>query len=981
MVDELKKELQQIVHQEKENDIIPFLKKLTFKEKKALVPFLKKYKEQIFETYNVEEKSKWGSSYSYKNKHSEQKRDLVTKACFVCYNKTDFKKAFWNAVNIITSDYYIENILSWYIPNWYNVLINEENSWSLDYIKTMFLIGKGWLKPTSTLIVSKLPNAIIENKTVNGVNKSTYTPEVLDKYPATLKEHIWLLFEEESFINNNYINYELKNYNKKSDVWVDTFIDLVKAKKLDRNRVLKAAVLTSTKSFNQNLTGWFFDLFIKLNPTNDEVLALQNELFSALNSPHSKVVNTVLRFFKKVGSLKKFHQLNFIDNSSILLNSETKSVVNSSLILLDKIAKSNIELIDAVCLKASESLLNVDDKIQLRASKMICKYGNTASLELRDEVNLYKDSLFYSSKEVLKNFIEDLEEEDIEVAEDIETKILIDLNKVEVYSTFDELLFFVSQVLDNNDVHHVDLFLSYVPKLNLLINNKNVAKLEPIFKRALDLTFSFGGWNSQIGELEFKAAYYLNDFSEILMKKYSKELFNFKTYKANKMLKLKNEGFFKHYKGNLKEIEYQSINNSVYHIHQSLFIASKKQIKQKIALDFLSTPTHYPCWVAPEILINRIKRYENSIVKINPYDIQIAIARLPFNEFDDSLIDKINEIRNEEIKEMLKYFYNFLPLKEANIQRKDVWVQAVICKKNLEDINYFKEISEYNLEKELTNYQWNCKLQDHIYNTYNFEKRRYVDKTIQKKEIRFFSKKEKRKETFIQQIKSYLKPKKKNRIITLYSYIRFNRRQYETVITPKDDVKFLNLSPNNPEVFLQQVIKYVLCESTFTSETNKKNMVNILKGLFDIWYRKDYGESVYLFLAASFLCSDKVSRELAAEIWIKAISENNFKTELFGGILGKLQYHEYGSFKRFTDLLTLNLLNISNNHNKELLVLLNAMIANMNEKPLRNTKKLLDILFELKQGFKDFELSFETKGKLTLWSETKSLNLIVKKII
>lgn len=981
MIEELKKELQQIVHLENEKEIIPFLKKLSFKEKKGLVPFLKKYKEAIFETYTVEKKSKWGSSYSYKNKHSDKKRDLVKKACFVCYNKTDFKKAFWDGVQTITSDEYIENIIPWYIPNWYSALINEENSWSLDYLKTMFLIHKGWLEPTNTLIASKLPNAIIDNKTVNGVNESTYTPEVLEKYPETLKNHIWLLFEEDSFINNNYINYRLNNYNKKSDVWIDTFIDLIEANKLDKNRVLKSAVLTSTKGFNQNLTGWFFDLFIKLNPTNDDVLNLQNELFSALNSPHSKVVNTVLRFFKKVGNLKKFHQESFVENSSILLNSETKSVVNSTLILLDKISKSNNKLVGSVCLKATETLLNVDDNIQLRASKIINKYGNVDSVELKEEISLYQDSLFYSSKEILKPFIDNPQEEEFDEEVELDTNVLSDSNRVEVYTSFDELLFFVSQILDNNDVHHIDLFLSYAPKLNLLINAKNVSKLEPIFKRALDLTFSFEGWNSQIGHLEFEVAYYLNDFSEILMKKSPKQLENFNSYKKDKIKKLKADNFFKRFRNNLKEIEHQSINNHIYHIHHSLLISSKELIKEKMTLDFLSTPTHYPCWVAPNTLVDRIKRYENSLIKINPIDIQIALARLPINEFDDSLKTKINEIRNAEIKEILKYFYGFLPLKDANIQRKDIWMQAVVCIKNLDDINYFKEVSGYDLEKELTNYQWKCRTENHTYKAYDYNKGKYVDKIFPKKEIRFFSKKEETKESFLKQITTYFNPKKENKIISIYSHIRFNKRQYETVITPKDDVKFLHLSPNNPEVFLQQVVKYVLSESTFTSETNKKNMVNILKGLFDIWCRKDYQESVYLFLAASFLCSDKVSRELAAEIWIKAISENNFKTELFGEILGKLQYNEYGSFKRFTDLLTLNMFNISNKHNYEVLILLNSMIANMNYKPLRNTKKLVDILYELKQGFKDFELNLDTKTKLLEWSKIKSLNVTIKNIL
>lgn len=410
-----------------------------------------------------------------------------------------------------------------------------------------------------------------------------------------------------------------------------------------------------------------------------------------------------------------------------------------------------------------------------------------------------------------------------------------------------------------------------------------------------------------------------------------------------------------------------------------MFISSKNLIKQNSDLSFLSTPTHFPCWVSLHILVDRIKAYEKSAFKINPNDLQIAIARLPINEFDETILNKIDEIQTLEIREILKYFYDLLPITEANIYRTDIWMQAVVCKKNKEDIDYFKEHSSYNLVKELTNYQWNCRLEDSIIKIYDYSNRKFINKTIQKKEIRFFNQKEK--ETLLEKVKVFFVPKKSLKIISIYNHIRFNKREYETVITPKDDVRFLNLAPNNPEVFLQEVVKHLLSESSFQSESSKKNMVNILKGLFDIWSRKDYQESVYLFLAASFLCSDKVSRELAAEIFIKAVSEDNFNTQLFGDILGKLQYDEYAPFKRFTDLLTLNLFNISKKHNKNILIFLDAMIKNMNDAPLRNSKKLVDILLELKIGFKNYEFNSDTKSKLLEWSKTKSLNVTINKIL
>jgi len=356
----LEKELEQIVLKEKE--IIPFLKNLTPKDKRELVPFLKKFREKIFEHYEVTEKTKWGSfSYSTKPKHSEAKRNLLNKACYVCFNKTDIKKIMFNVSHLSVSDDYLENIIPWYTPKWYSDLINDDMPWDLNYEKMMTLYKKDLLQLSHDLILAKLPNAIIES-TWDSDNKhrNFYKPEILYKHKETLEEHIWFLFEEESSINNYYNYLHIENYKGGNDVWIDTITNLTNKNKLDRKKVLIATIYSSTKGFNKTLSGWFFDLLIKLNPSTDEVLNLQNEFFSALNSPHSKVINTVLKYFKLVANQKKFKYKTFIDNASILLNSETKSVVNSTLMILDKVAKTYKSSGIPVCKKAAEALINVD---------------------------------------------------------------------------------------------------------------------------------------------------------------------------------------------------------------------------------------------------------------------------------------------------------------------------------------------------------------------------------------------------------------------------------------------------------------------------------------------------------------------------------------------------------------------------------------------------------------------------------------------
>lgn len=974
----LEKELEAIVFEEK--DIIPFLKKLTPKEKRELVPFLKKLEKEIFEYYQIAEKTKWGTSYTSKPKHSEAKKDLVKKACYVCFNKTDAKKILFNVSGLSVSDDYLENIIPWYTPKWYGDLINEQMPWELSYEKMMYLYKKELLVPSHELIVAKLPNAIVQRKWVNDRHKNFYNPEILCMHKETLEEHIWFLFEEESAINNYYTYLSIENYNGDNTIWIDTITNLVVENKLDREKILIATIYSSTKGFNKTLSGWFFDLLLKLNPSQDEILNLQDYLFTALNSPHSKVINTVLKYFKLVASHKKFKYKVFAETTSILLNAETKSIVNSTLMILDKIAKTHKNFGISVCEKAAEALINVDEKIQLRAAKIIEKYGDSQKQELLEEINLYTNSLFHSSKEILKEYIETSEEgeEEIYIAE--ENEILSKETELPMLDALDDLIFFISQSIDNNDVYHIDLLLSYLPKLYPLLNTENVAKLEPIFKRSFDLSMRFD-WNSQIGNLELEAAYYINDFSDILMNEYPSELQSFKKYKSQKIKILKEERYYNdHYKEKLKPIENQTIPDYIYQIYRSLFTTSKSLIKKGLTLDLLSTPTHTPCWVGPKTLINRIITYEKSNENINLYDFQIAIGRLPINGYSLDVIKNIDKIEDQNIKTVLKYHFGQLKIQDSNIERPELWIQSVLSRNEPVEINYFQEYLVNPLTKEMGLYNWDCKLRDHFYKDYDYATKKYVQKKTIRKDLKFedFDNNNKASESIVSSIVGiFNKKKKKIEVSSFYNYMYFKKEKYYTTIQPHDEIKFLLLSPNNPSMFLSHVIHNNLKESTFYDESSKKNMVHLLKGLYDIWYRKDYKETTYLFLATGLLCSHKIAKELAAEIWIKASAQNKMNNILLGEILGKLELGEYAPLKRFTDLLTANLFNISKKHNEALLSVLDHMIGNMSNEPIRGVKKLLEVFVELKLNFPEIALSELTKEKLMRWEQTNNLKMLI----
>lgn len=156
-------------------------------------------------------------------------------------------------------------------------------------------------------------------------------------------------------------------------------------------------------------------------------------------------------------------------------------------------------------------------------------------------------------------------------------------------------------------------------------------------------------------------------------------------------------------------------------------------------------------------------------------------------------------------------------------------------------------------------------------------------------------------------------------------------------------VKFLSLQPNNLGVVLHQQVSQFLYVDNIT---RVPNLTESLKMLNEIWYRSDCSESSYLFIATLFFNADKSIRKLTAQFWLKVTAQNTLNNNVLGGILGKLQHKEYGMLRRFTDVIVSDMLNVSKKYNEDLVILLDAMLSEMPEQPVKGLKKLLIIFKE-----------------------------------
>jgi hypothetical protein len=225
--------------------------------------------------------------------------------------------------------------------------------------------------------------------------------------------------------------------------------------------------------------------------------------------------------------------------------------------------------------------------------------------------------------------------------------------------------------------------------------------------------------------------------------------------------------------------------------------------------------------------------------------------------------------------------------------------------------------------------------------------------------------------------------------LNIHSYGLIIDRGYIPAI---DANRILLFRPLNLHIFLRFIITKALQHANFRDQlivdnvtrqyNSKTGNFELVDGILITLYSlvlNIHSTTLHLFIALSLMHEAKTTRTLSAELWIKAVSEGTMNHQLLGETLGKLENAEYAPLKRFTDLIIDSMLGISTLHNQALFSLLNAMLPQMNEEPIKGMRKLLELYYEVLHIIDD-QVPLNVLTKLEIWGEIKSLNVIVKKI-
>lgn len=928
--------------------VIPFLQKLEQKERRELVPFLKKELKR-FEEWDVRQ-----------GFQGEEKIYILRASAFVCFTEAEIKTLrWWN----FPPEEELEKILPWYCPTWLSNYINSENEFNRkSYLTLMDWTEKGYITPTAERIVAVLPNVIFKE---DKRNSKIYEPERIEKYPVTLNEHIWYLFEYPSNIDwadRWYLSQkEIKN---NEGNWIKVFIHYTANGRLNRMKVLKECLLTANRNYNKILTGWFSALFIALKPTAGELLEMQDELFATLNCVQSKPVNTTLNLFKKLCIEERFQTNEFLPYLPILFSSEVKSIIATTLVIIENILKKKPENSQEICISLCTAFLSKDEAIQKKTAELISRYA-TPGTEINEALAAFSDNLLMSVQPILTDYLEkNKESADVlpdypEITEP--AALLREDNRIPSINSFEDFAFFLSQALDQPEAYYFDLLANNLIAWGNQVDEDSLILLEPVFQKAYKI---ISQWDTPA--IDGLLCYMIVAYGNQLMKQFPAKLSKIEKIRTkaieNDIQRDKNSEY---YSRRLVDFEKLSISTCFEGFYRIAGFTLKK-MKTRKQLPLLSTPTHSPGWIDPATFVERLYTYQQLKEEPEEMDMQLALQRCaPENISEATRLAQ--EKLSGEYKDLLLFLLGVNKSPKGEFLHPSWWMIAGITRSPECRFPEFSSF-EYNEIPEaylFGNHSWESYMREYMaYGNYNREKKDYDRYPATTPDLH------------------WLTPDYENRENShtplFLEYTLKKKEGYQGGINENNIQYLLTAFPNMPDNYYGRIVFeniYYGCNWEVAEQTQITTAITFMQQI-----ATPFREMHYLFLAICLLAPDKTVRNYASQIWIDRVASETIDNERLGIALGKIERLELCPLKRLTDLMSESLTGVSPLHSKALLETVEAMCLQLQVKPIKNLKKLLEIYSELLAQCKQKPRT-EMIARLGNWEKEGSLKKIAKQLI
>ncbi|BDD09373.1 hypothetical protein FUAX_18050 [Fulvitalea axinellae] len=937
MTTSVQAQLEEIVVRGDVEGALSMFRTLDNESQKGLAPLVK----SLYAYYSEEvenEKDRWGPRAT-----NEQDKVLHLAMLFT-FPKTELSK-----IPILRSDFReVESLLSFYIPEGFGEMLNEsaKRGWlryRITYGWVMSLKERGILDPCPELIVRTLLPCI---GGVTPKGREIFSIERLYEFPETLRSHVWLFFSHYSVI----FDHSAVGAEGEKRTWKNAFLTLSTNGDLDRLRLLRECLLAVPRNLSKFLNNWYLELFKDLNPKASEILGLQTELNALFSLGHNGAMCLALHSLKKSCTHPDFSRQEFLENCPLALASQTLGVINECISVLDKLTGKYPREALEVFRIASEALTHPKANAQVRVARLIRKHATLdLEREIREMLEPYSEYVCAEAKELLSEYLENTESTLPKEGKGTLPAVLSDENRIEYPENIEEFVFFLSQVFDQRNVHSFDIFLDSLVRFYPEINPEDLPKFDPALQKSLRV--SAGVASNRASFTDRVMAVTFLEYSGLLIERFpegSKTLRGLRD-RFLKADKAKHPVKYFPNRGNRFYLETWSLagQHPFLHIFYKRALEALRLLRKGKTLPLLASPTHKPAWICPDTLIEKTKLWQDAGEELCVLDWENAIARLAFENNPKIPKKALSEIQGQP-GEILTYMLNG---ESSDIKNPEsVWSTASITKNEEPAKGYVftDEPRRY--------YYWETKPKG------KEERRKILD----------FEGVE-----YCHEVEDISYPFKGENMDGFYSSIGLSRVKLGHLGI--DTLRYLALAPHHHEKLLAAVVANGFRYSDSLNEASTWLVsTSVLNYLLE-YSQEPFQRSETLFLALIATGPSKELREQSVGLWERGVYFGLLDDGKFGEALGKMYAMEFVPLKRFTDLVSSSMLNLSVEKNQALRKALETMMTLLDDKPIKGLKALLEIYGELV-----FEANTAVPDTLTekfeVWGKVNSLKRIINRL-
>ena len=369
-----------------------------------------------------------------------------------------------------------------------------------------------------------------------------------------------------------------------------------------------------------------------INPTADEVIENQYILFSILSLGNTALINFAMKQLQKAANASAFDFQSFADNFTLCF--AIPKIAKSQLIGLDilekyykKQAPTNTEYREQLVVLFTVPEVILQEKVAGLLTTYFAEEG------LAEVLAPYRDYLKIPTPVFLPQEEEPLNKEACQdnISSSFEERFPLEVDKLEVPTTADALLFLLGDCLRERTAGTIDLFFEGLVQLQERLPANYTEELAPYLKKLLK--------NHYLDSVTTIIKGFLYCYSH--QKPLEIPPYQYTYEESNALREKLDEAAFEEYLLWGRLYNHKTFMPFLFHKAQ----LTLKYLNEKEVLPFLSTPTHEPFYIEAEIFVDKLLQYEAVNKGPDLHDLIVACNRLLFRNVSAAAKAKAQKLK------------------------------------------------------------------------------------------------------------------------------------------------------------------------------------------------------------------------------------------------------------------------------------------------------------------------------------------------